>query len=101
LEDAEGVMGGELEGLCMEFGVHLPIDVGYHDAPTSARQLLDYARLAEDLGFAFVSANDHIVFRSPILDGPTCLAMICAGTSRVRLATTILIPALRHPVVVA
>jgi probable F420-dependent oxidoreductase len=67
----------------------------------TARQLLDYARLAEELGFAFVSANDHIVFRSAILDGPMCLAAICAGTSRVRLATTTLIPALRQPVVAA
>jgi probable F420-dependent oxidoreductase len=85
----------------MEFGAHVPIDMGYSSAPTTARQLLDYARLAEELGFAFVSANDHIVFRSAWLDGPTCLAAICAGTSRIRLATTSLIPALRQPVVVA
>jgi probable F420-dependent oxidoreductase len=85
----------------MEFGVHLPVDLGYSDAPTTARDLLDYARLAEELGFAFVSANDHIVFRSPWLDGPMCLAAICAGTSRIQLATTALIPALRQPVVAA
>jgi probable F420-dependent oxidoreductase len=85
----------------MEFGVHLPVDVGQHDAPTTARQLLDYAQLAEELGYTVVSANDHIVFRTAFLDGPMCLAAICAGTSRVRLATTILIPALRNPVVAA
>ena len=65
----------------MEFGVHLPVDVGYTGTPMTARQLLDYARLAEELGFAFVSANDHIVFRSAWLDGLTCLAAICARTS--------------------
>jgi alkanesulfonate monooxygenase SsuD/methylene tetrahydromethanopterin reductase-like flavin-dependent oxidoreductase (luciferase family) len=84
----------------MEFGAHLPVDVGYSGVPTTAAQLLDYAQLAEDLGFAFVSANDHIVFRNPWLDGPMCLAAICAGTSRVRLATTSLIQALRQPVCV-
>jgi probable F420-dependent oxidoreductase len=85
----------------MEFGAHLPVDVGNSEVPTTARQLLDYARLAEDLGFAFVSANDHIVFRSAWLDGPTCLAAICGNTSRIGLATTSLIPALRQPVVAA
>jgi probable F420-dependent oxidoreductase len=85
----------------MEFGAHLPVDVGYSEAPTTAQQLLDYAHLAEELGFAFVSANDHIVFRTAWLDGLTCLAAICAGTSRIRLATTSLIPALRQPVVAA
>jgi probable F420-dependent oxidoreductase len=88
-------------GACMEFGVHLPIDVADSEAPATARQLLDYAQLAEDLGYAFVSANDHIVFRVAFLDGLMCLAAICAGTSRVRLATTTLIPALRQPVVAA
>jgi hypothetical protein len=39
------------------------------------------------------------VFRTAWLDGLTCLAAICAGTSRIRLATTSLIPALRQPVV--
>jgi probable F420-dependent oxidoreductase len=85
----------------MEFGAHLPVDVGYSEAPTTAQQLLDYARLAEELEFAFVSANDHIVFRTAWLDGLTCLAAICSGTSRIRLATTTLIPALHQPVVVA
>src|SRR5215469_2808399 len=85
----------------MEFGAHLPVDVGYGEAPATVRQLLDYAHLAEELGFAFVSANDHIVFRTAWLDGLTCLAAVCAGTSRIRLATTSLIPALHHPVVAA
>jgi probable F420-dependent oxidoreductase len=85
----------------MEFGVHLPINVDVGETPASARQLLDYSQLAEELGFAFVAANDHIVFRQPLLDPLMCLSAICAGTNRVRLATTILIPALRHPAVVA
>jgi probable F420-dependent oxidoreductase len=84
----------------MEFGAHLPLDMD-PGVPVTARHLLDYAQLAEELGFAFVSANDHIVFRTPWLDGPMCLAAICAGTNRVRLATTSPIPALRHPVVAA
>jgi probable F420-dependent oxidoreductase len=85
----------------MEFGVHLPIDVDEGEPPVTARQVLDFARLAEELGFTFVSANDHIVFRHGVLDGPMCLAAICAGTSRIQLATTTLIPALRHPAVAA
>jgi probable F420-dependent oxidoreductase len=85
----------------MEFGAHLPLDADPASAPLTARDLVDYSSLAEDLGFAFVAANDHILFRSPWLDGPMCLAAVCAGTSRVRLATTSLIPSLRHPAVAA
>lgn len=84
----------------MEFGAHLPLIVS-GESPPSAQELVDYAQLAEQLGFEAVSANDHIVFRTGWLDGPTALAAVCAATTRVKLATTILIPALRNPVVVA
>jgi alkanesulfonate monooxygenase SsuD/methylene tetrahydromethanopterin reductase-like flavin-dependent oxidoreductase (luciferase family) len=84
----------------VEFGAHLPL-TAYGRTPPSAQQVAEYARRAEELGFTAVCANDHILFRRPWLDGPAALSIAAASTSRVQLATTVLVPALRHPVVAA
>jgi alkanesulfonate monooxygenase SsuD/methylene tetrahydromethanopterin reductase-like flavin-dependent oxidoreductase (luciferase family) len=84
----------------VEFGAHLPLIVSDDRIP-DAGELSEYAALAEKLGFFAVAANDHIVFRSGWLDGPSCLVAAASATSRVRLATTVLVPALRHPLVAA
>lgn len=84
----------------MEFGAHLPLIVPSPPPPTG-RDIVEYALLAESLGFSAVSANDHVLFRTGWLDGPTALAAVSAVTTRVQLATTVLIPALRNPVVAA
>src|ERR671923_17125 len=53
-----------------EIGVHLPQLVG---RPTEAAvaEAIEYAVAAERLGYAAISANDHVVYHSPWLDGPT------------------------------
>jgi alkanesulfonate monooxygenase SsuD/methylene tetrahydromethanopterin reductase-like flavin-dependent oxidoreductase (luciferase family) len=84
----------------VEFGAHLPLIVGRDSIP-DARELAEYAALAEELGFFAVAANDHIVFRTGWLDGPACLSAVAGATGRVRLVTTVLVPALRHPLVAA
>ncbi|MBI3076348.1 MAG: TIGR03619 family F420-dependent LLM class oxidoreductase [Deltaproteobacteria bacterium] len=85
----------------MEFGAHLPVIVFGDTRPPTAKELLDYAVLAEELEYAAISANDHIIFRTGWLDALTLLAAVCMATKRVRLATTVLLPALRNPVVCA
>jgi alkanesulfonate monooxygenase SsuD/methylene tetrahydromethanopterin reductase-like flavin-dependent oxidoreductase (luciferase family) len=66
-----------------------------------------YARLtravdaARECGFAAVSANDHFVFQTPWLDGPTALASVVERTGDMELATTVALVALRGPVQLA
>jgi probable F420-dependent oxidoreductase len=59
------------------------------------------ARKAEELGFDFVSASDHLHGRSPTFEPWTMLSWIAGATSRIRVATRVLAVPYRHPPVVA
>jgi alkanesulfonate monooxygenase SsuD/methylene tetrahydromethanopterin reductase-like flavin-dependent oxidoreductase (luciferase family) len=84
----------------MDLGAHLPLaDLG--DGTPSLNGMRDYVRAARDLGYAAVSANDHLVWRRPWLDGPTALAAVAGEAGPMALATSITLPVVRHPVVVA
>lgn len=84
----------------MRCGVHLPLaDLG--GGVPSVRDLQDYVRRAAELGFSTVAANDHLVWSRPWLDGPTALAAVAGVAGELTLATTIALPVVRHPVVVA
>ena len=58
------------------------------------------ARLADQAGYDAVWVGDSIVAK-PRLEAVTTLAYVAAMTRRVRLGTAVLLPALRHPVVLA
>jgi alkanesulfonate monooxygenase SsuD/methylene tetrahydromethanopterin reductase-like flavin-dependent oxidoreductase (luciferase family) len=84
----------------MDVGVHLPLaDLG-QGLPSGA-ELRAYTATAAGLGFPLVSANDHLVWRRPWLDGPTALASVAGSAGGMTLATSIALPAVRHPVVLA
>jgi alkanesulfonate monooxygenase SsuD/methylene tetrahydromethanopterin reductase-like flavin-dependent oxidoreductase (luciferase family) len=84
----------------MDLGAHLPLaDLGEGTPTLSGLQ--EYVRAARDLGFTTVSANDHLVWRRPWLDGPTALAAVLPEVGSMAVATTIALPVVRHPVVVA
>jgi alkanesulfonate monooxygenase SsuD/methylene tetrahydromethanopterin reductase-like flavin-dependent oxidoreductase (luciferase family) len=84
----------------MDVGVHLPLaDLG-QGLPGGA-ELRAYTAAAARLGFTTVSANDHLVWRRPWLDGPTALASVAGSAGGMTLATSIALPAVRHPVVLA
>lgn len=85
----------------MEFGAHLPLILGHDEPPPDAAWIAEYAAGAEALGYSTISANDHVMHRSPWLDGPTTLAIAAAATKEARIATSILVPAIRHPFVAA
>ncbi|MGW4958633.1 LLM class flavin-dependent oxidoreductase [Nonomuraea sp. NPDC004186] len=62
--------------------------------------LIEQARLAEELGFDSVWAGDSPVTR-PRADALMMLAAVAATTNQITLGTAVLLPALRHPLLLA
>lgn len=83
----------------MEFGVHLP-QIALDEPTWTLDGLVEYAEAVEGLGYAYLCANDHLVFPRPWLDGPTALSALLDHTG-LRLATTISLPVVRGPVALA
>jgi alkanesulfonate monooxygenase SsuD/methylene tetrahydromethanopterin reductase-like flavin-dependent oxidoreductase (luciferase family) len=75
------------------------MDLGGH--PYTLDHLAGYARRAAALGFETLAANDHLVFASPWLDGPTALAAVVADSGSMTLATTVSLPVVRGPMQLA
>jgi len=67
--------------------------------------ILRTAKTAENLGFDSVWVWDHLLLGSrkvfPVLDSLTTLSYLAAGTSKLKLGTSVLIMALRNPLVLA
>ena len=84
----------------MEFGAHLPL-IDFGDGTLSLADMCVYARTASELGFTVLSANDHLLWQRPWLDGPTVLTSVLDHSEPMAIATSVALPAVRHPVVVA
>ena len=84
----------------MDLGVHLPL-LQFGDEPLSLRRLEATVDAAKDCGFASVSANDHLVFQRPWLDGLSALAAVVERSGELTLATTISLAVMRGPVPLA
>src|SRR4051794_23753794 len=84
----------------MDLGVHLPL-MQFGDDPLSLRRLEETVDGARECGLAAVSANDHFVFSTPWLDGPTALASMIERSGEMTLATTLSLVVLRGPVALA
>jgi alkanesulfonate monooxygenase SsuD/methylene tetrahydromethanopterin reductase-like flavin-dependent oxidoreductase (luciferase family) len=80
--------------------VHLPL-ADFGAGPPTGDDLRTFARTANELGYTTLAANDHLLWRQPWLDGPTALASIVSAAGDMTLATSIALPVVRHPVVVA
>ena len=65
----------------MQFGVHLP-QISWEDEPLGLDRLIAVATAAERLGFGTISANDHLVYGRPWLDGPLALAAVLTAAPR-------------------
>ena len=88
----------------MRFGIALESFTPPGKNP-SVDLIYETAELAESLGFDSVWAWDHILLGSrkvfPVLDSLTTVASIGARTKRLKLGTSVLIMALRNPIVLA
>jgi probable F420-dependent oxidoreductase len=76
--------------------------IGVNVSPTSPEvDPVACARMAEEVGFDFVSASDHLHSAGPTVEPWTLLSWIAGETSRVKVATRVLAVPYRHPAVVA
>ena len=75
----------------MEFG----------DEGQSLARLTRAVDAARDCGLNAISANDHFLFQTPWLDGPTALAAVVERSGDMELATTVSLVSLRGPVPLA
>jgi hypothetical protein len=78
----------------MEFGIHLP-QISWEQEPISLDRVIAVATAAERLGFGTITANDHLVWGRPWLDGPTALSVALVAAPRLRLMTSIALPVVR------
>jgi alkanesulfonate monooxygenase SsuD/methylene tetrahydromethanopterin reductase-like flavin-dependent oxidoreductase (luciferase family) len=84
----------------MELGVHLPL-MEFGDEGQSWPRLDAAATAARECRFAAISANDHYLFATPWLDGPSALAAAAPRSGSLELATTVANVVLRGPVPLA
>ena len=84
----------------MDLGIHLPL-MEFGGEGLSLGRLEQAVDAARDCGLAAVSANDHFIFSTPWLDGPTALASVIGRTGDMTLATTVSLAVLRGPVPLA
>lgn len=80
----------------MEFGAHLP-QIGWDDGSPSLGALTDYVRVANAIGMRWLTANDHLVFGRPWLDGQVALSSVLETSGSMTLATSIALPVVRGP----
>jgi alkanesulfonate monooxygenase SsuD/methylene tetrahydromethanopterin reductase-like flavin-dependent oxidoreductase (luciferase family) len=84
----------------LELGVHLPL-MEFGDEGQSLARLTRTVDAAREGGLAGIAANDHFLFSTPWLDGPTALAAVLERSGSMDLATTIALVSLRGPVALA
>ncbi|MBV6697391.1 LLM class flavin-dependent oxidoreductase [Kitasatospora aureofaciens] len=80
----------------MDIGVFLPTGQAQWAPAGDPRDLIGFARRAEELGFSSLFVNDSLL--SPRIEPLTMLAAVAPVTDRIRLGTGALLPVLRRPV---
>jgi len=84
----------------MRFGAHLP-QIDFDGTGHDVASLGSYVDAARDLGYEAITANDHLVFQRPWLDGLVALATVLDRAGDLTVATTVALPVVRGPVVLA
>lgn len=82
--------------------VRFGISVGGFASEVPGReQLVALARDAEAAGFDSVQVQDHVQWHVPIFESTTLMATLAAVTSRLRIASSVVLVPLRDPVLLA
>jgi alkanesulfonate monooxygenase SsuD/methylene tetrahydromethanopterin reductase-like flavin-dependent oxidoreductase (luciferase family) len=84
----------------VQIGVHLPL-MEFRGEGQSFTRVMETVDAARDCGLDAISANDHLVFSTPWLDGLTALAAAIERSGQMTLATTVSLSAVRGPVALA
>lgn len=82
----------------LRFGIQIG---AFSSGVPRGREIAEFARLAEAVGFDSVQAGDHIQWHAPILEATTVMATFAAVTSRIRIASDVIILPLRDPLLIA
>jgi len=80
----------------MQYGAHLPL-IDFDGDGWRPDELNAYVDAAREMGFRAISANDHLVFQRPWLDGLIALASVIHRSGDMTLATTVSLPVVRNP----
>lgn len=84
----------------MQLAAHLPL-AQLDESPITRERILATVKMAAELDFWGISANDHLIFSRPWIDGPTALAMAIPYSGELRVCTTISLPTIRGPLPLA
>ena len=84
----------------VEIGVLLPTREAVMSGRVETAPLLRMAEQVEALGYDSVWVGDSLLAR-PRFEPLTLLAAVAARTTRIKLGTAVLLPALRHPLILA
>jgi len=84
----------------MRFGAHLPL-IDFDGGGWRQGALASYTDVARRLGYRFISANDHLVFQRPWLDGVVALSSVLERSGDMQLATSVALPVVRGPAALA
>jgi alkanesulfonate monooxygenase SsuD/methylene tetrahydromethanopterin reductase-like flavin-dependent oxidoreductase (luciferase family) len=78
----------------MQYGAHLPL-ISFDGERTTLARLRAFAQAAARSDYAYLCANDHLLFGRPWLDGPVALAATIDAAADMTIATTVCLPVIR------
>jgi alkanesulfonate monooxygenase SsuD/methylene tetrahydromethanopterin reductase-like flavin-dependent oxidoreductase (luciferase family) len=80
----------------MQYGAHLPL-IDFDGSGWQPSTLTAYARTASELGYRYLTANDHVTFSRPWLDGLVALSSVVGCSGEMELVTSVSLPVVRGP----
>ena len=75
----------------IEFGVALP----------SVKGVGEFARLAERLGYDYLTCGEHVMFHGPVSNSLIALSVAAGATEKIKLMSSIVLLPLYNPVMLA
>lgn len=75
--------------------------IEFGSALASAREIPEFARYAEELGYDYLCSGEHMMFHGPITNSLISLSVAAGATSRIKLMSSIVLLPLYNPMVLA